>query len=419
MNNALSLNFDAAEGLCCRDLAVGYRPGRPVLTGINLDFEPGRFTTLLGPNGAGKTTLLRTLSRHLKPLAGAIAIGGRPLASFSQGELARVMAVVLTDRVDPPFFKVSQFVALGRYPHTDFLGRLRRRDREVVNRALAAVQAAKLAGRDFSTLSDGERQKILVARALAQEPRILLLDEPTAHLDLRHRLEVMAILRNLCREHGLTVIASLHDIDIAAKVSDRVVLVKEGGICAAGYPEKVLTDTTVTRLYNFTAASFDQRLGGIEFKGRSDRQKVFVIAGMGSGATLYRLLNKHGYRISTGVLHSNDLDYFVARSLDSVCISQEPAASIAGPVLEWALVELKSCDLVIDSGFAAGRIYRDNLALVEKAISCGKPVFSLRPPTERPFLQTAALTVNMAGLQSYTNPNQLLEAIEKQARKRS
>ncbi len=413
MSSALSLNFDAtAAGLGCRGLAVGYRPGRPVLEDIDLDFAPGQFTTLLGPNGAGKTTLLRTLSRHLKPLAGRIAIGEKPLAGFSQAELARVMAVVLTDRVDPPFFSVTQFVALGRYPHTDFLGRLRRRDHEVISRALAAVQAADLAERDFSTLSDGERQKVLVARALAQEPGILLLDEPTAHLDLRHRLEVMAILRNLCREHGLTVIASLHDIDIAAKVSDQVVLIKHGKVSAAGYPEKILTGPEVARLYDFEAACFDHSLGSIELKGSGDRQKVFVIAGMGSGATLYRLLNKHGFRISTGVLHRNDLDCFVARSLGSVCISQEPAETIAAESLELALAELESCEMVIDTGFSSGSVYRSNLALIRKAAADGKPVFSLRR-------NAAALfpTPEPALISSFSTPNQLLDAIEQHTRK--
>ena len=190
--------------LLCRDLTVGYR-SKPVLSGLKLDFEQGAFISLLGPNGAGKTTLLRTLSRHLDPLGGYIEVLGRPLLSMSAMDLAKVMAVVLTDKVSPPLFTVFEFVALGRYPHTDFLGRLEKKDHRVVMDALASVHAEELAQRPFADLSDGERQKALVARALAQQPRILLLDEPTIHLDLKHRVEVMAILRDLCRTQSITV----------------------------------------------------------------------------------------------------------------------------------------------------------------------------------------------------------------------
>ena len=363
--------------LSCRDLTVGYKD-TPVISNINLDFEMGQFITLLGPNGAGKTTLLRTLSRHLESLAGTIHVGERSLTEFRQAELAKIMAVVLTDKVTPPLFTVFQFVALGRYPHTDFLGRLTEKDRDVVNHSLAAVNAENLTHREFASLSDGERQKVLVARALAQEPQILLLDEPTAHLDLKHKVEVMAILRNLCRNKGITVIASLHDVDIAAKVSDRVALVKDGAISHWGYPEEVLTSETVATLYDFDSACFSHHLGSIELRGDCHRGKVFVVAGMGSGATIYRMLAKRGYAISTGVLQSNDLDCFVANSLGADCVSQHPSETMNKESLELACAGLEECDLVIDTGFNSNGPHHSNLSLLQKAVSSGKPVFSLR-----------------------------------------
>lgn len=390
--------------LACRDLTVGYK-NSPIIENVNLELAAGHFITLLGPNGAGKTTLLRTLSRHLEPLDGTISLGDRPLEDLRQGELARIMAVVLTDKVAPPLFSSFDFVALGRYPHTNFLGRLTERDRMVVEQALRAVHAGNLAHRDFSSLSDGEKQKVLVARALAQEPKVLLLDEPTAHLDLKHRVEVMAILRNLCHAKNITVIASLHDVDIAAKVSDRVALVKGGAITAFGYPEEVLSDEAVSRLYDFDSACFNHQLGSIELRGNGKKgQKIFVVAGMGSGAVLYRLLAKRGYDIATGVLHSNDLDCFVAESLGARCASQPPADSLNEEVFRTALEEMRGCELVIDAGFAADGAYAANRQLLDSAAIQGKPVFSLRSETEN----------DNRNYHQFQSAGQLLDAMEVQ-----
>jgi len=392
--------------LTCSNLVVGYK-NTPVIQNINLRFEAGQFITLLGPNGAGKTTLLRTLSRHLKSLDGTIHIGDQPLAQLRQVELARIMAVVLTDKVTPPLFNVFQFVALGRYPHTDFLGRLTAEDQEVVTESLASVHADDLTHRDFTSLSDGERQKVLVARALAQEPKILLLDEPTAHLDLKHRVEVMSILRNLCQSKGITVIASLHDVDIAAKVSDRVALIKDGAITDWGFPEEVLNSDTVAKLYDFNSACFNYHLGSIELRGDGHRGKVFVIAGMGSGATIYRMLAKRGYAISTGVLQNNDLDCYVASCLGADCISQPASATMDKESLAQALAGLEKCDLVIDTGFTINDPYQGNLILLKKAAASGKPVFSFRRG------KTAwTLDKNGAEITTVTSAGQLLDAME-------
>lgn len=376
MSNTQFPQFTGESVLSCENLSVGYK-GKSVLEGINLVFEPAKFISLLGPNGAGKTTLLRTLSRHLPPISGKVSMGGVDITSLRQSEIAKVMAVVLTDKVTPPLFTAFQFVALGRYPHTDFLGRLTKNDEDVVSRALEAVHAQELTDREFTSLSDGERQKVLVARALAQEPKILLLDEPTAHLDLKHRVEVMSILRKLCAKELITVIASLHDVDIASKVSDKVALVKDGRITGWGAPEEVLGPDEVAELYDFDSASFNRQLGSIELRGDANGEKVFVIGGMGCGSTIYRLLTKRGYSISTGVLFTNDLDYFVAESLNIACTSQAPAGKIDGGVLKEAEAEMEKCSWVIDAGFDDTNIYRSNLQLIEKALSLGKPVLSL------------------------------------------
>ena len=363
--------------LSCYKLAVGYKD-KTVLENLTLDFAPGQFISLLGPNGAGKTTLLRTLSRHLHPLHGSVEIQGKPLEEMSPMTLAQFMAVVLTEKVSPPLFTVFEFVALGRYPHTGFLGRLGRRDYEIVNNALAAVNADTLARRAFSDLSDGERQKALVARALVQEPRLLLLDEPTLHLDLKHRMEVMIILRNLCRSQGITVVASLHDVDVAAKVSDRVALIKDGGMSAYGIPETVLNSEVVADLYDFSDARFSSRLGGIEFRGTGRIGKAFILAGSGTGALVYRLMVKRGFHITTGILYDNDVDFYVARSLGAECITRPPAMEDSGKTIEQAMDLLDACDTVIDCGSEAGPLASVNQQLLQNALKKGKTVFCLQ-----------------------------------------
>lgn len=361
-----------------QDLAVGYS-GKTVLEHISLNLSRGRFISLLGPNGAGKTTLLRTLARLLEPVAGTVLLHNRRLEDYRQEELAKLQAVVLTDKVSPGLFTVFDFVSQGRYPHTGFLGMLKDRDKEAVNEALAQVNAVDFAFRPLDQLSDGERQKIMLARALAQEPRVILLDEPTMHLDLKHRMEVMNILQRLCREKKITVVASLHDVDIAAKVSDFVALIKDRAITAWGPPEQVLQEETVSSLYDFEGACFNRWLGSIEIKGNGRRGRVFVVAGMGSGAVLYRLLAKRGFAIATGALHLNDLDYFVARTLGSECIAAAPAAGFSDDVLRQAEASIDSARCVIDAGFPVGPLNQENLKLFDHAAAGGKTIFSLRP----------------------------------------
>nr|WP_320012525.1 ABC transporter ATP-binding protein [uncultured Desulfobulbus sp.] len=404
--NANLHQMNQAPVIELQDVEVGY--GRqPVLQKVNFSCQAGQFVSLLGPNGAGKTTLLRTLSRHLSPMAGQIRVQGRPLEQFSAMELAKIMAVVLTDKISPPLFSVFEFVALGRYPHTDYLGRLRSKDQVIISSSLAAVHALDLADRPFADLSDGERQKVLMARALAQEPQILLLDEPTIHLDLKHRVEVMGILRDLCRTKSITVIASLHDVDVAAKVSDRVALVRDGGLRGWGTPEEILSAATVTELYDFDKAEFDRNLGSIELKSEGNQGRAFVIGGMGSSSLVYRLLARKGYSIATGVLHTNDLDCYVAQALGAQCVMVEPMEAINGAATAKALDLLKTCDLVIDSGFPVVAGNRANLELIEAAFAQKKTVFTLR--------QNDPLSLATEGVSGYfrcPSPTVLVDALE-------
>jgi iron complex transport system ATP-binding protein len=214
--------------------------GRPILHAVTLDLRPGEVLTLAGPNGAGKTTLFRVASRVLRPSAGSVSLLGRELSAWSRRELARVLAVVPQDVGIAFPFRVGEVVLMGRSPHLGPLGFETRADLERAREALSRVGIEALADRSVLELSGGERQLVLLARALAQDPRVLLLDEPTAHLDLRHRVQVAALVRELVRD-GRSALVVSHDLGLAARSGDRIALLREGRLRALGSPREVLT----------------------------------------------------------------------------------------------------------------------------------------------------------------------------------
>ncbi|HKP96189.1 MAG TPA: ABC transporter ATP-binding protein, partial [Fibrobacteria bacterium] len=208
--------YGSAPLLKAENLAVGYRAGdRRVLSGLDLELRPGELVCLLGPNGAGKSTLLRTLAGLQAPLAGRLTLGGEDFSLLPAAARARKTAIVLTERMEAGNLTVRSLAELGRHPHTGWSGRLREADREAVRRALMDAGAWELRDRLFDELSDGEKQRVMLARALAQEPALLLLDEPTAFLDLSRRVETMRTLRALARGRGRAVLLSTHDLDLA------------------------------------------------------------------------------------------------------------------------------------------------------------------------------------------------------------
>ena len=229
--------MSAPSLLAARDLIAGYggRRGRTVLDGVSVELAAGEMVAVLGPNGAGKSTLLRTLAGMLPALGGVLELEGDNMASLTPMRRARRIGVVLPEGVAPGMLRAFDLVALGRYPRTGWLGRIGRRDHEVIERTMRSVGAWHLAGRDVGALSDGERQRLMIARALAQEPRLLVLDEPTAYLDLPGRLDVMHLLARLARA-GSGVLISTHDLDLALRTADRVWLIGAGGELSAGLP---------------------------------------------------------------------------------------------------------------------------------------------------------------------------------------
>ena len=242
-----------------RGLDIGYTPKRRqslvVASGLGAHLLKGELVCLLGPNGAGKSTLMRTLAGLQKPLAGQVLLDDRDLHRLAGDQRARLLGLVLTERVDAGNLSVYALVALGRYPYTGWDGRLSPADERIVRWAIRAVGAEDLASRSVDELSDGERQKVMIARALAQEPAVLLLDEPTAFLDLPRRVEIMQLLRGLAYDTGRAVLLSTHDLDLALRCADRIWLLPPGGPLQAGAPEDLVL-----------SGAFQETFAGIAFE---------------------------------------------------------------------------------------------------------------------------------------------------------
>jgi iron complex transport system ATP-binding protein len=222
--------------------------GRAVVDRVGATVADGEWVALIGPNGAGKTTLLRALAR-LVPFAGEIELDGRPLHELGRGELARLVAVVPQEPSTPPWMTVAEYVLLGRTPHLGPLAKEGARDREAAARALARLDLLGFVDRRLGTLSGGEKQRVVVARALAQEAAIVLLDEPTAALDIGHQQQALDLLDGLRAESGLTLVSAMHDLTLAAQYADRMLLLDGGRVVADGSPTDVLTAAVIARHY--------------------------------------------------------------------------------------------------------------------------------------------------------------------------
>ena len=336
-----------------KNLAVGY-DGQTLIRDITIDVEKGEIVTLIGPNGAGKSTILKSITRQLKTIAGTVTIDRSDLKRLSLKELATRMAVVLTERMKPELMTCRDIVATGRYPYTGRLGILTAEDEAKVDSAMEAVHALELSDRDFNAISDGQRQRILLARAICQEPEIIILDEPTSFLDIRHKLELLSILRGMAKEKGITVIMSLHEIDLAQKVSDKILCVKGETIDTYGTPEQVFEEGNIRALYDIEQGFFDPCFGSIELPRPMGEPRILVLSACGTGIPVYRALQKKNLPFYAGILYTNDLDYRLARLLAAEVVCEKPFHEIGDAAFNRAMELVHACDAVIDAGVELG-----------------------------------------------------------------
>ena len=364
-----------------KELAVGY-DGNVLIHDINIDIEKGKILTLIGPNGAGKSTILKSVTRHLAKIGGQVWMDGHDVYQWASREMAKQVAVVLTDRIRPELMTCGEVVALGRYPYTNALGKLTPKDEEAVNEALRRVHALELADQDFSTLSDGQRQRIMLARAICQDPNIIVLDEPTAYLDIRHKIELLDILREMAHEKGITVIMSLHEIDLATKISDYILCVKGETIAAFGPPEEIFGSDTIDRLYDIQHGSYNLLFGSVELTKPVGVPRVFVVGGGGFGAPVYRSLQKRQIPFASGILYENDVDLQVARELSDHLVTSPAFEPMTEAQFDAAWELVRRCGRILNAGTPIGTQNALNGRLLEAAAREGIPL--LRAVSELP-----------------------------------
>ena len=350
-------------------LSVGYGE-KTVVSDIALTAEPGRILCLIGPNGAGKSTLLKTLIRLLPPTAGAVYLEGRELRDYPERELARRSAAVLTGRPEPELMRCFELVAAGRYPYTGRLDVLSEEDRRVVRESMEKVGVLHLADTDFTQLSDGQRQRVLLARALCQEPKLLILDEPTSYLDIRHKLDFLQLLRELLRERQLAVVMSMHELELAQRCADKLLCIRDGRVDRTGSPEEIFSGAYIERLYGIERGSFDSLAGTAEAGRIEGAPHVFVIGGGGSGIPVYRRLWRMGVPFAAGVLPENDLDVPTARALAARLITDRANEPVSAERADEALAVLRGCERVLCT-CAFGGVNRENRRLLEYAQAQG------------------------------------------------
>ncbi|GAC1359568.1 MAG: ABC transporter ATP-binding protein [Ktedonobacteraceae bacterium] len=357
-----------------QNITFGYSD-KPLLYDVSLYVQRGEMIGLLGPNGSGKTTLLRLVSGLLRPQSGKILLQGRDLQRWGRRGAAQRIAVVPQELHIPFAFTVEHMVSLGRTPFVKpFLGERTQHDQTVVEDALQAAGVAPFADRIFNELSGGERQRVMIAMALAQEPILLLLDEPTSHLDIKYQIETLELVQRLNRERGVTVIAAMHDLNLASRYFARLLLFQRGIVADAG-PAEALEPGLLSRVYGV-----DVRVGILrgakhlsvlppdsEENDAHDMQppRVHLISGGGSGEVMMRALADEHISFSIGALNIGDSDYTLALRLANHVIVEQPYAPISQQSLEQVRVSLTQVSRLIVCPTPIGF---GNIALLREAV---------------------------------------------------
>jgi iron complex transport system ATP-binding protein len=376
---------DSTPRIRAEHITAGYG-AQPVLKNVSLTLMAGEMVGLIGPNGGGKSTLLRVLSRTLTPQQGEVRLSGEAIRKLKSREIARRMAVV--PQTEPTLFDftVREVVLMGRHAHLSGLSGETERDYAVATQAMAMTDTLSLADRLITELSGGEHRRVLIARALAQESPTILLDEPTAHLDITHQADVLAIIRGLADRDGTAVLVALHDLNLAAEFCDRLLLLANGSILADGPPDTVITPQNLALAYGAPISVTRNPASGKPFilptlpssdSGEGATLHIHVVCGGGTGIGILSALHRQGYRVTAGVLNQLDSDEVAAAALSIETVLESPFSPVGPESRKQCAVLMAAADAVIVTEAPIGRGNLANLELVAEAQSGVKAVYLL------------------------------------------
>ncbi len=378
-------------------ITAGY-DSKPAIREISLAVKAGEFVGLVGPNGSGKSTIIRALSRTLPLVAGEVRIEGESIWRKGARWVAQKAAVVPQDSTVGFDFSVLETVLMGRSPHLGRFSVEGKGDLAIAWECLKMVEMEGLAQRPATAISGGERQRAVIARALAQQPRILLADEPIAHLDINHQIQILDLLRSLAGEKQMAVIAALHDLNLASSYCDRLVMLAGGRAIGSGVPGEVITEENIRRAYGLQAQVRAHPLTGRPYLSLAGRtltprtakaggKRVHVICGAGTGAELIAELAAQGHEVSVGVVNVADSDQMAAESLDLPRVEEAPFCSISEEAHQQNCALAKNAEVVIVTAVPFGKGNLANLEAAKEALLAGRRVLLLNSPPieERDF----------------------------------
>lgn len=371
-----------------------------VLEDIQFAVESGEFLGILGPNGSGKTTLLRSISRVLKPQKGTIFIGDTDIYKLKTLEVAKQLAVVPQDTPVTFDFTALEVVLMGRNPHMPRFRMESREDLAIAKNSMELTGTWQFADRPVTELSGGEKQRVIIARALTQEPKILLLDEPTTHLDICNQLEIMDLLKQLCKTKKMLIIAVFHDFNLAARYCDSIILLKEGKIVAVGESNKTLTSENVKKVFNVdTIVKKHPVTGSLHVipisRPQNQQQKsiiIHLISGAGTGSPLMKILTDEGYSVTAGVLNLLDTDHETAQLLNIPTANEAPFSPITEEAHKANLQMISKANVLVIAPTQFGDGNLRNLKAAEIALNEGIPTVIVEdgPIEERDFTKGKA-----------------------------
>lgn len=362
------------KGITLEDLTVGYGK-QPVVKDICLSVKPGQILTLIGPNGSGKSTILKSITRQMKFIGGMAYLNSTPMNTMSELEIAKSMSMVMTERIKPEFMTCREVVATGRYPYTGRLGILTTEDWTEVDRAMDLVHANEVSNQNFLRISDGQKQRVMLARAICQDTPIMILDEPTSYLDMKYKLDILSNIRTLAREKRVAIIMSLHELDLAQKISDIIACVDGNQVCCIGSPEIVFRGDFIQKLYSIAEKSFNPILGTTSFPSNSNPPQIFVIGGGGAGIPIYYRLQRANIPFATGILSENDIEYAIAQAIASKMVYTKAFFPIEKEHIRRAKQYIDLCKSCICALDTFGPYNQENQMLRDYAFEQGKLSF--------------------------------------------